>query len=62
LGESCGTPSTYVVKSSDGDLYKICRKFYGSSGEGARVPRIMAANNLFSVNVKAGTRLKLPPR
>ena len=57
-----GVPSTYVVKSSDGDLYKICRKFYGRNGEGARVVRIMTLNGLSSVNVKAGTKLKLPPR
>ena len=56
---SSGVPSTYVVKSSDGDLYKICRKFYGSSGEGARIARIMRENNLISIHVKAGTRLKL---
>jgi len=57
-----GVPAFYVVKSSDGDLYKICRRFYGRGGEGARVSRIMATNNLVSVRVKAGTRLKLPKK
>ena len=60
--KATGVPSVYVVKKSDGDLYKICRRFYGRTGEGARIPRIMAANNLWSVNVKPGTKLKLPKR
>ncbi|MHC4940978.1 MAG: LysM peptidoglycan-binding domain-containing protein [Planctomycetota bacterium] len=57
-----GTPSTYVVKKGDGDLYRILRKFYGRSGEGARVVRVMEMNDLISPRVKPGTRLKLPPR
>jgi LysM repeat protein len=59
---SSGVPSTYVVKSSDGDLYKICRRFYGRTGEGARVARIMEMNGLWTVNLKAGAKLKLPPK
>lgn len=59
---SSGIPSVYTVKSSDGDLYKISRKFYGRGGEGARVTRIMNMNNLLSPRVKAGTKLKLPKR
>jgi len=59
---SNGIPSVYTVKSSDGDLYKISRKFYGRGGEGARVTRIMNMNNLLSPRVKAGTKLKLPKR
>ena len=48
------------MKAGDKDLYKICRKFYGRSGEGARVVQIMNMNNLVSARVKAGTKLKLP--
>ncbi len=55
-------PSTYTVKASDGDLYAICRKFYGSKGEGARVSRIMALNGLWSATVKTGSVLQLPPK
>jgi len=60
--KSGGIPSVYVVRASDGDLYKILRRFYGRSGEGARIVRVMEANNLVSVNVKAGTRIKMPNR
>jgi nucleoid-associated protein YgaU len=52
----------YKVKSSDGDLYAICRRFYGSKGEGARVARIMELNHLWSAEVKAGTVLILPKK
>ncbi|MDH3592580.1 MAG: LysM peptidoglycan-binding domain-containing protein, partial [Planctomycetota bacterium] len=55
-------PSTYVVKSSDGDLYAICRRFYGAQGEGARVARIMELNQLWSARVAAGTVLRLPAK
>jgi len=52
----------YKVKSNDGDLYAICRRFYGSKGEGARVARIMELNHLWSADVKAGTLLILPKK
>jgi nucleoid-associated protein YgaU len=52
----------YKVKSGDGDLYAICRRFYGSKGEGARVARIMELNHLWSAEVKAGTVLILPKK
>jgi len=55
-------PSRYEVKAGDGDLYAICRRFYGSAGEGARVARIMELNHLWSADVKAGTVLTLPPK
>ena len=55
-------PSSYVVKRGDGDLYAICRKFYGAAGEGARVARIMDMNGLWSAEVATGTRLTLPPK
>ncbi|MHC4341570.1 MAG: LysM peptidoglycan-binding domain-containing protein [Planctomycetota bacterium] len=55
-------PSTYEVKSGDGNLYAICRRFYGASGEGARVARIMELNGLYSADVTPGTKLTLPPR
>jgi nucleoid-associated protein YgaU len=51
----------YTVKPHDGDLYAICRRFYGAKGEGARVARIMELNHLWSAEVKAGTVLILPP-
>ncbi|MHC4411018.1 MAG: LysM peptidoglycan-binding domain-containing protein [Planctomycetota bacterium] len=59
---SNGIPSVYTVKKNDGDLYTISRKFYGRSGEGARVVRIMEMNSLVSTRVKAGTKLKLPKK
>jgi len=52
----------YTVKSSDGDLYAICRRFYGAKGEGARVARIMELNHLWSAEVKSGTVLILPQK
>ncbi len=52
----------YTVKPGDGDLYAICRRFYGSKGEGARVARIMELNNLWSAEVKAGSVLILPTK
>jgi LysM repeat protein len=55
-------PSTYTVLASDGDLYSICRRYYGGKGEGRRIKEIMGLNNLWSANVRAGTVLKLPPR
>ena len=55
-------PSRYTVKSGDGDLYAICRRFYGASGQGARIARIMEMNALLSADVKSGTVLKLPPK
>jgi nucleoid-associated protein YgaU len=53
-------PSVYVVKKGE-NLYAICRRFYGSRGEGARVARIMEINDLWSADVRAGTKLRLPP-
>ena len=55
-------PSRYVVKKGDGNLYRICARFYGSSGQGARIARIMEMNKLWSADVKAGTVLTLPPK
>jgi len=55
-------PSTYQVKRGDGNLYAICRRFYGASGEGARVARIMELNGLYSADVAPGTKLTLPPK
>ena len=55
-------PNTYTVKKSDGDLYAICRRFFGRRGEGARVARIMQRNKLWSANVKPGTVLILSER
>lgn len=52
----------YTVKPGDGDLYAICRRFYGSKGEGARVARIMELNNLWSAEVKPGSVLILPKK
>ncbi|MHC4818052.1 MAG: LysM peptidoglycan-binding domain-containing protein, partial [Planctomycetota bacterium] len=52
----------YRVKAGDGDLYAICRRFYGSKGEGARVARIMELNHLWSADVKTGTILILPKK
>lgn len=52
----------YTVKAGDGDLYAICRRFYGSKGEGARVARIMELNKLWSAEVKPGTVLILPKK
>lgn len=62
VDRSTTVPSTYTVKASDGDLYSICRRYYGRKGEGRRIKEIMALNNLWSANVSAGTTLKLPPR
>jgi nucleoid-associated protein YgaU len=55
-------PSRYKVKDGDGDLYAICRRFYGREGQGARVARIMELNHLYSADVKIGTILILPSR
>jgi len=55
-------PSRYTVKDGDGNLYAICRRFYGSEGQGARVSRVMEMNHLWSADVKAGTALILPSR
>ena len=51
-----------TVKSGDGNLYAICRRFYGASGQGARVARVMALNKMWSAEVKAGKVLRLPPK
>jgi LysM repeat protein len=55
-------PRNYTVKKSDGDLYAICRRYYGRRGEGARVARIMELNKLWSADVKTGTVLILPEK
>jgi nucleoid-associated protein YgaU len=55
-------PSRYTVKESDGDLYAICRRLYGTEAQGARVSRIMELNHLWSADVKAGTVLILPSK
>jgi len=57
-----GIPSSYTVKSGDGNLYQILRKFYGRAGEGARVVKVMEMNDLISTRVPAGTVLKLPKK
>jgi len=56
-----GIPSRYTVKPGE-DLYRICRRFYGRKGEGARVARVMNMNGLYSARVRAGTVLRLPPK
>jgi len=53
-------PATYRVRSGESDLYAICRKLYGADGLGARVARVMEANQLYSASVAAGTLLRLP--
>ncbi len=55
-------PSRYEVKEGDGNLYRICARFYGSTGQGARIAKIMEMNKLWSADVKAGTILTLPPK
>lgn len=55
-------PRSYTVKAGDGDLYAICRRFYGTSGQGSRVARIMELNKLYSAEVASGTVLILPPK
>jgi nucleoid-associated protein YgaU len=55
-------PSRYVVRRGDGNLYSICRRFYGSKGEGERVARVMEMNRLWSAEVQPGTVLLLPPK
>jgi len=55
-------PNSYTVKANDGDLYTICRRYYGRTGEGRRVKEIMSLNGLLSAYVTAGTVIKLPPR
>jgi len=55
-------PSRYTVKDGDGNLYAICRRFYGREGQGARVARVMELNHLYSADVKVGTVLILPAR
>ena len=55
-------PARYTVKASDRDLYTICRRFYGTKGQGARVAKVMELNGLWSADVKAGTTLILPPK
>ncbi len=55
-------PARHVVRSGDGDLYAICRRYYGAGGEGARVAEIMSLNNLFSADVAVGSEIRLPPK
>jgi len=55
-------PPTYVVRQDDGDLYAICRRFYGSAGLPARVNQVMSLNGLWSKDVTVGARVQLPPR
>lgn len=55
-------PKRYTVRPGDGDLYAICRRFYGSKGEGARIARIMELNSLWSARVEPGTVLTLPEK
>ncbi len=55
-------PSRHVVRAGDGDLYAICRRYYGAGGEGARVAEIMSLNNLFSADVAVGSEIRLPPK
>jgi len=55
-------PARHVVRAGDGDLYAICRRYYGAGGEGARVAEIMSLNNLFSADVAVGSEIRLPPK
>jgi len=55
-------PRTYTVKAGDGDLYAICRRFYGKSGQGSRVASIMELNKLYSADIAVGTVLILPSK
>ena len=51
-------PLRYTVKTGE-DLYTICRRFYGTKGEGARVNKIMELNSLWNVKVQKGTVILL---
>lgn len=55
-------PAKYTVKRNDGDLYKICTRFYGSKGLGARVDQVMELNGLWSATVEVGSTIQLPRR
>ena len=55
-------PSAYVVRQGDGDLYAICKRFYGTQGLPARVHQVMSLNGLWSKDVAVGSRLQLPGR
>jgi len=55
-------PDSYTVKRNDGDLYKICKRFYGSKSLNARVNRVLELNGLWSAEVEVGSTLELPPR
>ena len=55
-------PSSYKVKRSDGDLYKICARFYGRAGLARRVDQVMELNGLWSADVEVGATLQLPKR
>ena len=52
-------PERYTVKRGD-NLYKICKKYYGSSGVNARVAEVMRLNHLYSANLKPGAVLVSP--
>jgi len=51
-------PTEYTVRAGE-DLYTICRKYFGTKGEGARVSRIMELNDLWSAKVAKGTVIRL---
>ena len=51
-------PLRYTVKAGE-DLYTVCRRFYGTKGEGARVNKIMELNGLWTVKVQKGTVILL---
>ena len=55
-------PSSYTVKRNDGNLFKICARFYGSDKLAARVDQVMDINGLWSAEVTVGSTLQLPPR
>jgi len=55
-------PSSYTVKRNDGNLFKICARFYGSDKLSARVDQVMEINGLWSAEVGVGSTLQLPPR
>jgi len=59
---AASVPSSYVVRDGDGDLYAICRRFYGGTGLPARVHQVMSLNGLWSKDVAVGARLQLPAR
>ena len=46
-------PLRHTIKAGE-DLYTVCRRYYGTKGEGARVNKIMEINGLWSVKIQKG--------